>query len=146
MALSAGRPRDSIGAMMQQPEPGRDQENVSGWLVDGPEGDGGRASLGAPSPLLRPPQPASPSPWSPAATPLAERQPSSVPGDPPSYASPKSEHLCFGCAVSLPTSYRHTWSFCQCLSLQLWAVITAKFVKQELWSKTVPAAAPPIQA
>lgn len=78
--------------MMQEPELGRDQENVSGWLVDGPEGGAGRASLGAPSPLLRPPQSPSPNLYNHAVTPLAERQPSSVPEHPPSHASPKSEH------------------------------------------------------
>lgn len=79
---------------MQQPEPGKDQENVSSWLVDAPEGSAGRASLGAPSPLLSSPQALSPGLYNHAMTPLAERQHSSVPGHPLGNASPKSKHFC----------------------------------------------------
>ncbi|KAK9868565.1 hypothetical protein WJX84_000830 [Apatococcus fuscideae] len=74
-----GRPRDSIGAMMQQQDPGRDQENVSGWLVDGPEGAAGLASLIV---LVLKSGPG---------TPFKERQPASLPDvDPARYPSPKT--------------------------------------------------------
>ena len=77
---------------MQQPEPGRDQENISGWLVEDPDGGSGRASLGAPSPLLGGPNQAPSPAWpQPLATPLAERQPAASHGEPVSHASPKSE-------------------------------------------------------
>ncbi len=84
--------------MMQQPEPGRDQENISGWLVEDPDGGAGRASLGAPSPMHAPPHPSHRADWPTShATPLGERQPMSADRDAATYASPKSESLDVRC-------------------------------------------------